>query len=217
MEYKKFIENAKNDRMYEVIEAAADMLLTQPPDSIKMTDLADKCEMGVASLYRYFGTKSAIVIKAGAVLWKRVKALFEGVFECEYYKEKDGLGQLTELMKVFKVLYLSHKDFLRFVDSFDRFVFANGIDHEQLAEYEANILDFYSLFEAAYLKGCTDGSVRKDIDFRVMYLSVTHALMLMSEKFSQGGIFENETENAEKELDFLTDMAISHISGRGKL
>jgi stage III sporulation protein AA len=79
------------------------------------------------------------------------------VFECDYYKEKDGLGQLTELMKVFKVLYLSHKDFLRFVDSFDRFVIANGIGHEQLAEYEANVMDFYSLFEAAYIKGCADG------------------------------------------------------------
>ena len=214
MEYKKFIENAKNDRMYEVVEAAADMLLTQPPDSIKMTDLADRCEMGVASLYRYFGTKSVIVIKAGAALWGRVKALFDGVFECDYYKEKNGLGQLTELMKVFKVLFISHKDFLRFVDSFDRFVFANDIGHEQLAEYETSVLDFYSLFESAYLRGCEDGSVRKDIDFRVMYLSVTHALMLMSEKFSQGGIFENEAQNAERELDFLIDMAISHISGR---
>lgn len=203
--------------MYEVIEAAADMLLTQTPDSIKMTDLADRCEMGVASLYRYFGTKSVIVIKAGSVLWKRVKTLFEGVFECDYYKEKDGLGELTELMKVFRVLYLSHKDFLRFVDCFDRFVIANGIEHEQLAEYEANIMDFYSLFEAAYKKGCEDGSVRKDIDFRIMYLSVTHALMLMSEKFSQGGIFENETATAERELDFLIDMAISHISGSEKL
>ena len=214
MEYKKFIENAKNDRMYEVIEAAADMLLTQPPDSIKMTDLAERCEMGVASLYRYFGTKSVIIIKAGGVLWKRIKSLFEGVFECGYYKEKDGLGQLSELMKVFKVMYLSHKDFLRFVDRFDRFVIANGIGHDQLEEYEANITDFYSLFEEAYKKGCADGSVKRDIDFRIMYLSVTHALMLMSEKFALGAIFENDTAAAERELDFLIDMAISHISGR---
>jgi AcrR family transcriptional regulator len=201
--------------MYEVVEAAADMLLTQPPDSIKMTDLAVRCEMGVASLYRYFGTKSVIIIKAGSVLWKRMKSLFEGVFECGYYKDKNGLGQLSELMKVFKVMYLSHKDFLRFVDSFDRFVIANGIGHDQLEEYESSITDFYALFEEAYKKGCADGSVKQDIDFRIMYLSVTHALMLMSEKFALGGIFENETAAAERELDFLINMAIAHISGEG--
>ena len=212
MEYKKFIENAKNDRMLQAVLTTAALLLEESPENLKMTDIADKCEIGVASLYRYFGTKSTIVIKAACVLWQDVRGLFEGVFDCEYYREKTGIDRLRELMKVFKVLYISHKDFLRFLDCFDRFVITEGVTPEELEEYEKSVMDFYSLFEDAYQKGCEDGTVRTDIDFRTMYLSVTHALMLMSEKFARGVIFENENSTDEAELDFIISMAIDYIA-----
>ena len=214
MKYKKFIENAKNDRMSLAVGTTAAMLLEQDVDGIKMTDIAEKCDIGVASLYRYFGTKAKLVIKAGSLIWQEIRALFDGVFECDYYKEKDGLGQLQELMKVFKVLFISHKDFLRFVDSFDRYILGEEVAPEDMAEYQESVMDFYPLFESAYDNGCDDGSVRAGLDFRILYLSLTHALMTMSEKFARGAVFENEAESFEKELDLIIDMAVSYIGGR---
>ena len=211
MEYTKIIENARSDRMQEAVEACARLLLTHDVNELKMNEIADECEIGVASLYRYFGTKATLVIKAGSLLWKSVRSLFDGVFECGYYKEKDGLGRITELMKVFKVLYISHQDFLRFVDSFDRYIVGEQVTPEDMEEYRRSVLDFYPLLEDAYTTGVKDGSLRPDIDFRLMYLSLTHALMLMSEKFSRGAVFEGENEHAEQELDFIINMAIDHL------
>lgn len=210
MEYKKIIQNAKNDRMNEAIEAAAELLLKGDVEDIKMTDIADKCGIGVASLYRYFGTKGDIVARAGAVLWGRIKALFDGVFESPYFTEKSGYDRLYELMKVFKVLYISHQDFLRFVDSFDRFAVNEKISPEAMHEYESSILDFYPLFENAYRDGVKDGTAKDDIDFGLMYLTVTHSLMLMSEKFSRGKVFDSDT-GGEQELGFMVDMALYYI------
>jgi len=210
VDYKKIIENAKNDRMNEAIEAAAELLLLGDVEEIKMTDIADKCGIGVASLYRYFGTKGDIVTKAGCVLWERIKALFDGVFESPYYLEKSGYERLCELMKVFKVLYISHQDFLRFVDSFDRFALNEKISPEVLREYEASVMNFYPLFESAYTVGVKDGTTKAGLDFKLMYISVTHALMLMSEKFSRGRVFESDT-GGEQELDFMIQMALCYI------
>lgn len=214
MEYKKILENAKNDRMAAAVEYAAELLLKRDIDDIAMTDIAEGCEIGVASLYRWFGTKPVLMIRAGCLLWGRVKALFDGVFECDYYKEKNGIGQLGELMKVFRVLYLSHKDFLRFLDSFDRYLINEEVPAEDLEEYRRSVLDFYPLLETAYKNGVADGSAREGIDFRTMYLSVSHALMLMSEKFARGDIFEGENEFAERELDFMVNMAMSYVSAK---
>ena len=196
--------------MNEAVDAAAELLLGGDVVDIKMTDIADKCGIGVASLYRYFGTKGDIVTKAGCVLWGRIKALFDGVFESPYYLEKSGYDKLCELMKVFRVLYISHKDFLRFVDSFDRFVLTERISPEALEEYESSIMNFYPLFESAYLDGVKDGTAKADIDFKQMYISVTHALMLMSEKFSRGKVFESDT-GGEAELDFMIKIALEYI------
>ena len=150
------------------------------------------------------------------MLWQDVRELFDGVFECDYYCEKSGIERLGELMKIFKVLYISHKDFLRFLDSFDRFVIAEGITHEELAEYEQSVLDFYTLFEDACSRGREDGTVRGDIDLPVMYLSVTHALMLMSEKFARGDIFRDDNSTGEQELDFIIQMALDYIKEEQK-
>ena len=210
MDYKKIIENAKNDRMNEAVETAAALLLKGDVEDIKMTDIAEKCGIGVASLYRYFGTKGDIVAKAGAVLWGRIRAMFDGVFESPYYLEKNGYERLCELLKVFKVLYVSHQDFLRFVDSFDRFAVNEKISPEALGEYESSVMNFFPLFEKAYYDGVKDGTAKADVDFQMMYLSVTHALMLLSEKFSRGKVFDSDV-NGEKELDFLIEMALAYI------
>lgn len=212
MEYKKILENAKKDRMDAAVEYTAKLLLERDVADIAMTDIAEGCEIGVASLYRWFGTKPVIVIRAGCLLWKRVRELFEGVFECDYYKEKNGLGQLGELMKVFKVLYISHKDFLRFLDSLDRYILSEEIPRNELEEYRLSVLDFYPLLETAYKNGVADGSAKAGLDFKTMYLAVTHALMLMSEKFSRGDIFEGENESAESELDLMIDIALKYVS-----
>lgn len=217
MEYKIILENARNDRMDAAVEAAARLLLERDVAELKMSDIAAECNIGVASLYRYFGTKSSIVIKAACLMWRSVRSLFDGVFECDYYREKDGLGRLRELMKVFKVLYLSHKDFLRFLDSFDRYILNETVAPEDLEEYRRSILDFYPLFEDAYKQGAADGTLRDDIDFRTMYLSVTHSLMQLSEKFAIGDVFEGENELAEKELDYMIEMAIAYIRKQEEL
>ena len=211
MDYRNFIKNAKNDRINNVISITAQMLLETDVDEIKMNDIADRCGLGVASLYRYFGTKASLVTKAGALLWSNVMALFDGVFECDYYKEKTGLDKLRELMKVFKVLFLSHRDFLRFVDSFDRYISKEKPSEDDIDLYQQSLADFYPLFESAYDEGVKDGTLRAGVEFDIMYLSLTHALMLMSEKFSLGDIFGGENKNAERELDYIIEMAISYI------
>lgn len=214
MEYRKFLESAKNDRMNDAVEAAAKLLLTTDVNELKMNDIADACDIGVASLYRYFGTKPALVIKAGCLLWRSVRSLFDGVFECDYYKERDGLGRLRELMKVFKVLFISHKDFLRFLDSFDRYILNEKVSPEDMENYRESIMDFYPLFDDAYKTGVRDGSLRADVDFKTMYLSVTHSLMQLSEKFARGSVFEGEEDLAEGELDFMIGMAVEYIAAK---
>ena len=84
------------------------------------------------------------------------------------------------------------------------------ISPEAMREYESSILDFYPLFENAYRDGVKDGTAKDDIDFGLMYLTVTHSLMLMSEKFSRGKVFDSDT-GSEQELGFMVDMALYYI------
>lgn len=215
MEYEKYIENAKNDRMSLAVLETAELLLKQPIDSIKMTDIAKASKVGVASLYRYFGTKTCIIIKAACILWQRLRTLFDGVFDCGYYSDKTGASQFYELLKVSIVLYSSHKDFLRFLSDFDNFILQEQVDMKALDEYDASIMDFRELYNVAVQKGIADGTLKENIDYRTLFQAVSHALILMSEKFTKGELLSSDNFNGSDELQLIINMTMSYVRKEG--
>lgn len=213
MHYEDYINQYKADRKEAILLQAAQMFLQQGIEPVKMTDIASQCEIGVASLYRYFGTKASIVIAAGCLLWKDLKKLFEGVFESDAFRGKNGKEQIRDLMRHVTVLFVSHKEFLRFVTEFDTFVLANQTPADELKEYEASILDFYPVFEKSWEKGCQDGSIRKGLNSSEFYFSVLHALMSMCQKFLKGEILDSDDfSGAERELQLIIEMSIYYIA-----
>jgi AcrR family transcriptional regulator len=77
---------------------AAGLFLEHGAENVRMTDIAEACGIGVASLYRYFGTKSAIMLEAGTLLWQDVARLFEQQFHSPEYDAASGFGQVKILL-----------------------------------------------------------------------------------------------------------------------
>ena len=70
MRYDDIIQGIKNERIAVAMETAAQLYLNIGISNAKMTDIAEKAQIGVASLYRYFGTKQLFTVKVGAYIWK---------------------------------------------------------------------------------------------------------------------------------------------------
>lgn len=199
MKYEDIIRSVKNERMESAVATAAQLYLEHGIDEVKMTDIAEKCQIGVASLYRYFGTKQLFTVKVATWVWQDLMEKFAGVYDSDYYLNKSGIEQVEELLKIFLVLLSAHSDFLRFVSDFDAFVTREGITGEQLAEYESSILNTMTLMKNAVNKGIDDGTVKDGIDTELYYLTVAHSLMSMSQKFARGQILDSDNFAIGKE------------------
>ena len=112
-------ESMKMRRLRRAVEVSADMFLKQGFDNVKMSDIADESGVGVATLYRYFGTKTGIVIAAMTHLWNKLNDMFSGVFESSVFVSQTGLKQVKDLMRMYIVLFEAHKDFMRLLGEFD--------------------------------------------------------------------------------------------------
>ncbi|MBQ3842846.1 MAG: TetR/AcrR family transcriptional regulator [Ruminiclostridium sp.] len=202
----------KDRRIERAVSACAGLFLANGIENVKMTDIADVSGIGVATLYRYFGTKIGIAIDAMTFLWDDLKNLFSGVFDSETFTSQPGIKQLHDLLKMFIVLFSAHKDFMRLLGEFDRFVIHENVPREQLEKYEKSVINFYPIIERAYNKGVSDGTVRKIPDFRIFYLTFAHALTEMSKKFIDGEILPSDDfSDAQKELEMLIDCAVSYL------
>ena len=62
MRYDDIIQGIKNERIALAVDTAAELYLTVGIGNAKMTDIAEKAQIGVASLYRYFGTKQLCIV-----------------------------------------------------------------------------------------------------------------------------------------------------------
>lgn len=213
---KEFSNEALRNKRYEqAVSVCAELFLERGIENVKMTDIADESGIGVATLYRWFGTKTGIAIAAATFMWKDIRELFSGAFESDVFKMQSGLKQLVDLMKLIVVLYKAHSDFLKFIGDFDMFLLHEKTSKEELTEYEKTVIDFFPLYEAAYIKGCEDGTVRKGIDYKLMYLTFTHALTEMSQKFIRGEILPNDDfSDADKELEMLIETAEYYFSAQ---
>ena len=167
MDYREY----KDEKTQLVVLTAAQKFLQDGIESVKMTDLADSCGVGVASLYRYFGTKTAIVVAAGTLLWQDVSKLFEGVFEGPAFLEKPGLSRIRELLGIFLTLYRQEPAFLKFLYEFDEFVLREKPDQQLLMRAEKRRL------AGASGLACT-GRIRRSC-----------ALRLQLERFRRSGHF----------------------------
>ena len=106
-------KNLKDKRMERAVSVCAELFLEHGIENVKMTDIADQSGVGVATLYRYFGTKTGISIAAMTFLWYDLRSLFSGIFDSESFTGQTGLKQMQDLLRMFVVLFKAHKGFLR--------------------------------------------------------------------------------------------------------
>lgn len=198
-----------------IVQAAADLFLERGIEAVKMTDIATRCGVGVATLYRYFGTKTRLVISAGILLWSRFLDAFQHTSTSPRFLKADGCTRLRLLMENYIISFREHAEFISFLDEFDHLMLAEKVDAAELVEYDREVQVFYPLFRQAYLQGVADGSVVNTVDFPTFYRSVNHALMGVAQKLIRGEILPSDDfSEGIAELECIVEMAVGYLAGR---
>lgn len=205
-------QNLKNKRIQRAVEVSAQLFLRDGIEAVKMTDIADESGIGVATLYRYFHTKTGIAIAAMTHLWNELKVMFSGVFESDVFKSQTGLKQVHDLMRMFVVLYEAHPAFMRLLGEFDLLLIRENVPKEMLKEYDRSIINFYPIFETSYIAGLEDGTVREVEDISLFYVTFAHTLMELSKKLIQGELLPSDNFSiASVELETIINTAVYYL------
>lgn len=196
----------------KVLVIAKDVFLKKGIADVSMTDIAEEAQFGVASIYRYFGNKNALVVECAVSLWEeRIEKIRK-----EYQKNSgfSGFEQLKRLTDFFPWLIVGDKDFSRFLIMFDAFLYGDNITAKERADYERAMLEIYRMFEAAYNSGLADGTVRNIGSFSDFYFACTQSLLSLSQKLTiRGNVLSGDKEHTEK-IEMLIDMYTDYIRAK---
>ena len=205
MKYNEILREVKKERIATAISTAAQLYLSRGINDVKMTDIAEQSQIGVASLYRYFGTKQLFTVKVAAYIWKTTLQELEPLYTGPQYKSLCGYEQAKTLLSIFGIFLDQHKPFLRFLSEFDTFVVKEHLKQEHLQEYETCSLNMLPLMTQAIETGKADGSVKPDVDPTLYYFAVTDTLIAACQRFAWSNM--PHSEDAQKNRQIL-QMAI---------
>jgi len=215
---EKYVEEKdelKNARISRIFESSFILFSEKGIDTIAMTDIAKKAEIGVASLYRYFSTKDEIAIRTAIWAWeKEKKAIIPEITNSDFEK-LTGLEQIDKIISLFIKLYEDENDFFRFIYFFDSYVVRTEITPERLSDYEKIIESVQIIVRKSLEKGIMDGSINPEYKTQIneLYFTIMHTIFSITQKLCLSGNMLNMDKivNGKMELELLKGIILGGI------
>ncbi len=196
----------KDFKLDFILNTATELFETCGIGDVTIKDIADKAEIGEATVYRYFGTKTNIVLACALALGKKA---YEEFFDLS--KGKTGYEKVEIFFNSYLNLFKKSPSYFYFIKEFDAYMCARG--EVSLNEYEKSIDLFKKDFMEAYKLGLSDGSVKEIKQVEVFYYSTTHALLELCKKLSmkKGVLEQDKTLKKNSEIKCLVNIILSSI------
>lgn len=201
-------------RDIEVLEAAFELYKTNKIENVTMEEVADKANIGVATVYRHFHTKLELAVRTSGYKWKQH---FEKVFEgrtADALKDIDAIDRLEFSLNLYIDLYKNNKELISFNDDLNHYMHDNK-NEEKLGEYQNVFIGITERFHDMYERAKIDGTMRTDITekelSRVLFHTMMGACIHYIRGFSWGS---KEDEDYSNELIRLKNILMDYASPR---
>ncbi len=177
-------------------------------EQVSMQEVANDCGLGIATLYRYYKTKLALVIDIGTRKWegfaeivKQKRAEFDA-------SDMTAAEELSFYLDFYIKLYHNQKDLLRFNQDFNVYVRHEGATREQLRPYLDAIANYARFFHGVYEKGKLDGTIRTDLPEEKMFAATSHIMLAVAVRYAQGLVYSESEADRTQEFELLKRMLL---------
>ncbi|MDV3427503.1 MAG: TetR/AcrR family transcriptional regulator [Bacillota bacterium] len=200
-------------RKENILEEALNEFCRKGIENTTIADVAKASEVGVASMYRYFSTKSDLVIGCASLFWEKEERIFTPALMTEEYKMLKGIEQIRVILQVFIKVFEQYGDFLKFIYEFDTYIRKEKIDPNGLMEYEKRIINIKPIFAQALEKGQKDHTINLKYNIDETYFTITHLLLSLSQKLAiYGDILEmDKAVEPKKQIEIAVDLLINSL------
>ena len=198
----------KEETNRRILDAGFSIFSEMSIDKVSMAKVADKAGIGVATLYRYYRTKSELVVAVGTHAWSN---FIIGYMPLINEDKATAVEELEFFLDSFLELYKNHKRLLCFNQFFNIYISKEAVPQEALNSYNEMIDRLAMRFHRTYVKGENDKTLCTEMSERTMFLSIMHLMLAAVTRYAVGLVYENDSES-DKELILLRDMLMCEFT-----
>lgn len=190
----------KDIRRSYILERAIKLFCENSIAEVKIKDVAEYCNIGEATFYRYFSKKSSLIVACAVKLQEKV---------AEYFGNESvgrGFDNLSRFYYRFYEIFGDHPEYYRFLNEFDAYCIREEI--KDLGAYSDGFDDFKERFFFAYRTGLEDGSVKEVWASDLFYYSTTHAMLSLCKKLAAEAYIVRQDALTDKRQEVRTMIEI---------
>ena len=202
----------KEETNRRILDAGFSMFSKMSIDKVSMENVADEAGIGIATLYRYYRTKSELVVAVGTHVWSNFIRDYMPI------RNEDNTTASEELeffLDSFLELYKNHKKLLCFNQFFNIYIRNEAVPKKALNSYNEMVDKLAIRFHRIYVKGENDKTLCTEMSEKAMFLSILHLMLAAVTRYAIGLVYEKDSESY-KELILLKNMIMREFSKKNK-
>lgn len=203
-------ETDKARGMLAAMESGFRLFSEKGIEPVKMTDIVEDCGVSRRSLYRYFSTKTDLVIAIGAWKWKECMSQYMLPPSSEKWDSLTAAEHMRLYLDSFVDMYRNCRDILRYNYYFNSFLANAQAVPEQRRPYLDVVGELEKRFHLICEKGRKDRTLRTDLSEAVMFSSSFHIMLAAVTRYAVGLVYVAEDDDPERELVLLEE-ALLHM------
>lgn len=197
-----------------VVSKIKPVMLKHGVGKLKIKDIAKKIEVGEATLYRYFGNKTTMVIEVGISLWKDIYQELAKIT-----KGVNGYESVSKFFLYFLDGYKKQKEVFLFLDEFDALMVSESISMELLKGYDQALMHVKSLYDYFYESGLKDQSINNTVDQNEFYYTTTHMILGICKRLAANGVLleSDSTVMDEIQIKLAIEICMNYIKNESEI
>ena len=202
----------KQEKYQHILEEGFRLFAEKGIEQVTIPEVAEASGVGRATLFRYFPSKTELVIAISTWKWREYILWHNSLLSEEEMKRLTGAQYLRFFLDAFLDLYRDRRDLLRFNYNFNSYLrYAAGTDEQKQPYYK--LTEFLGeQFHELYERGARDGTLKTDIPETTMYSSIFHIMLAAVTRYAVGLAVLLKESEPEKELVLLTEMMMARFT-----
>ena len=198
---------AKAQRREDFLKAGYSLFSTKGIASVTLQDIADASGHGIATLYRYFETKTGLLIEIADWKWGEF-------FERNSKRRPRDISEATAVemfefyLDSFLEVYRTDKPLLKFNQFLNIYLRSDGVDEGTKERYRGLMKPISDFIHAVYGKAKEDRTIKTDVSETEMLSVTVHLMLAAVTRYAVGLAFEPKGFDDEAELIMLKEMLL---------
>jgi AcrR family transcriptional regulator len=196
-----------------VTEKALECFIESGIDKTKISDIAKRAGLTERSVYRYFATKTDLLIAASFLYWDKAEKYTREALEKVSRPGMTGIEQISVILHAYSSILLADPQGIRFSLDAEVALYNAGKTHEVVNRPPEKYETYAGPLAQAVQVGIADGTVNPDANIKQLYYNSYDSILGMMQRLTVGvpSVTELDTEDR---LRAICDMYVQEFAAK---